>query len=234
MAVLYDGQHYLLEKYNLALAPGLKLVDPKPLTEEALAAIAAGLSQPRHGFGPLRYVRAEVQQIQSTVDSQVLLDQTFTQATLETEINRNPFPVVHLATHGQFSSNPEETFILAWDTPIAINTLNRLLRNSEQNRQDAIELLVLSACETAVGDKRAALGLAGIAVRAGARSTLASLLSLDDESSSVLMEQFYQTLTQSATTKAAALRQAQLALLQNPGYQHPRYWAPYVLVGNWL
>ena len=234
MAVLYDGQQYLVEKYNLALAPGLKLVDPKPLTERKLAAIAGGLSEARHGFTPLHYVRTEMQQIQSTVDSRVLLDQTFTQAALEAEINRHPFPVVHLATHGQFSSNPEETFILTWDTPIKINTLNRLLRNSEQNRQDAIELLVLSACETAAGDKRAALGLAGVAVRAGARSTLASLWSLDDESSAVLMEQFYQTLTQSPTTKAAALRQAQLGLLQNPGYRHPRYWAPYVLVGNWL
>ncbi|MBE9077573.1 CHAT domain-containing protein [Romeria aff. gracilis LEGE 07310] len=234
MAVLYDGQQYLVEKYNLALAPGLKLVDPKPLTGQRLAAIAAGLSEARHGFSSLDYVRAEVEQIQAAVDSRVLLNDAFTQETLETAINQTPFPVVHLATHGQFSSNLEETFVLAWDTPISISTLSRLLRNSEQNRQDAIELLVLSACETAAGDSRAALGLAGVAARAGARSILASLWNLDDETSAVLMDQFYRSLSQSSTTKATALRQAQLSLLRNPGYEHPRYWAPYVLVGNWL
>lgn len=234
VAALYDGQQYLVENYSLALAPGLKLVDPQPLQERSLAVIAAGLSEARHGFSPLDFVRSEVAQIQSTLNSRVLLDQTFTQDTLEAEINRNPFPIVHLATHGQFSSNLEDTFVLAWDTPIAINTLNRLLRNSEQNRQDAIELLVLSACQTATGDKRAALGLAGVAVRAGARSTLASLWNLDDETGSILMEQFYQALSLPETTKATALRQAQLTLLRNPGYQHPRYWAPYVLLGNWL
>lgn len=234
MAMLYDGQQYLVQKYSLALAPGLKLVDPKPLAEQRLAAITAGLSESRHGFIPLPFVDVEVEQIQSTLDSRILLNETFTESALTDAINQTPFPVVHLATHGQFSSNPEETFILAWDNPIRINTLNRLLRNSEQSRQDAIELLVLSACETATGDKQAALGLAGVAVRAGARSTLASLWNIDDETSAVLMQQFYQVLTSNPTTKASALRQAQLALLKNPRYQHPQYWAPYVLVGNWL
>ena len=234
MAMLYDGQQYLVQKYSLALAPGLKLVDPKPLAEQKLAAITAGLSESRHGFIPLPFVNVEVEQIQSTLDSRVLLNETFTESALTDAINQTPFPVVHLATHGQFSSNPEETFILAWDNPIQINTLNRLLRNSEQSRQDAIELLVLSACETATGDKQAVLGLAGVAVRAGARSTLASLWNIDDETSAVLMQQFYRVLIDNPTTKARALQQAQLALLKNPRYQHPRYWAPYVLVGNWL
>ena len=234
MATLYDGQQYLVQKYSLALAPGLKLVDPKPLAEQRLAAITAGLSESRHGFIPLPFVNVEVEQIQSTLDSRVLLNETFTESALTDAINQTPFPVVHLATHGQFSSNPEETFILAWDNPIQISALNRLLRNSEQSRQDAIELLVLSACETATGDKQAALGLAGVAVRAGARSTLASLWNIDDETSAVLMQQFYRVLTSNLHTKASALRQAQLALLKNPRYQHPRYWAPYVLVGNWL
>lgn len=234
MAVLFDGEQYLVQKYSLALAPGLKLVDPKPLVEQKLATITAGLSAPRHGFIPLPFVDVEIEQIQSTLDSRVLLNEAFTERALETAINQTPFPVVHLATHGQFSSNPEETFILAWDNPIQISALNRLLRNSEQSRQDAIELLVLSACETATGDNRAALGLAGVAVRAGARSTLASLWNLDDETSAVIMQQFYKILTDSPTTKATALQQAQLALLKNPRYQHPQYWAPYVLVGNWL
>ncbi|HCF28309.1 MAG TPA: hypothetical protein DEV81_14160, partial [Cyanobacteria bacterium UBA11049] len=98
----------------------------------------------------------------------------------------------------------------------------------------AIELLVLSACQTAAGDNRAALGLAGIAIKAGARSTVASLWSLDDESSALLMGEFYQELANRKVNKAEALRNAQLALLEEPRYSHPRFWASFVLVGNWL
>ena len=97
-----------------------------------------------------------------------------------------------------------------------------------------IELLILSACQTAAGDKRAALGLAGVAVRSGARSTIATLWSVQDESTADLMTQFYQALNQPQVTKADALRQAQLSLLHSPQYQHPFYWASFVLVGNWL
>ena len=142
--------------------------------------------------------------------------------------------MVHLATHGEFSSNPADTFILAWDDRIPLAKLNSILRNSEQSRQSAIELLVLSACETATGDSRAALGLAGVAVRAGARSTVASLWNLDDETTALIMNQFYQALKTPGISRAEALRQAQLAIINNPRYEHPRHWAPYVLIGNWL
>ena len=106
--------------------------------------------------------------------------------------------------------------------------------SSKESQKSAVELLVLSACETAAGDRRAALGLAGVAVRAGARSTLASLWSVDDESSAVLMSQFYSKLSQKKLSKAEALRQAQLALLKNPKYMVPYYWSSFVLLGNWL
>lgn len=234
MGILYDGQQYLVQKYGVALTPNLQLLDPKPLKREQIKALAAGLAEPRHGFAQLNHVKSELAQIKAQVPSSVLLDQGFTEATLQKQINSSPFPVVHLATHGQFSSNADQTFVLAWDKPIKVNELDNLLRTRSQNRPGAIELLVLSACETALGDKRAALGLAGVAVRAGARSTLASLWSLDDETSALLMSQFYQELAKTNVTKAEALRRAQLTLLQNPQYQHPRYWAPYVLVGNWL
>jgi CHAT domain-containing protein len=92
----------------------------------------------------------------------------------------------------------------------------------------------LSACQTADGDRRAALGLAGVAVRSGARSTLATLWPVDDRSTSLLMVQFYQQLSQPNHTRAEALRQAQIALLKQPNFRHPFYWAPFILVGNWL
>ncbi|MBT9313669.1 CHAT domain-containing protein [Leptothoe kymatousa] len=239
MAALYDGQQYLVEKYSVALAPGLQLVDPQPLQRKDLAVVIAGLSKARDDFSELPSVEKEVEQVKENLPSRVLLNETFTTENLESAINSTPFPLVHLATHGQFSSNPDETFVLAWDQRIAMNALNRLLRQGEQLRQNAIELLILSACQTAAGDERATLGLAGIAVQAGARSTLASLWNLDDESGAVFSDLFYRELKKSNISKAQALRNTQLRLLRdfkypNPIYAHPQYWAPYVLLGNWL
>jgi CHAT domain-containing protein len=234
IATLYDGQRYLIERYSIALSPGLQLLNPQPLQSRKLKAIVAGLTEERHGFSPLSNVGSELKEIQNEVKSQVLLNQGFTSSNLRSQVQALPFPIVHLATHGQFSSNADETFVLAWDKPIKVNELSQLLRDREDLQTQAIELLVLSACETAEGDKRAALGLAGIAVQAGARSTLASLWSLDDESGARFMGQFYRELAKGNVSKAEALRQAQLTLLRDPNFRHPRYWAPYVLLGNWL
>ncbi|MEO1765381.1 MAG: CHAT domain-containing protein, partial [Cyanobacteria bacterium J06629_18] len=87
---------------------------------------------------------------------------------------------------------------------------------------------------TAEGDKRAALGLAGVAVRSGARSTLASLWAVDDQSTSAFMVEFYKQLSQPNMSKTEALRQAQISLIKQRGFKHPFYWAPFVLIGNWL
>ncbi|WP_218616982.1 CHAT domain-containing protein [[Phormidium ambiguum] IAM M-71] len=234
MAALYDGKQYLIERYSIALAPGLRLLNPQPLQQQKLGVLAAGLTEERNGFSALSNVNLELKEIQAELKSQILLNQNFTSSTLQKQIEALPFPIVHLATHGQFSSNANETFVLAWDKKIDVNELSALLRKRDEVREEAIELLVLSACETAAGDKRAALGLAGVAVRAGARSTLASLWSLDDESGAQFMGYFYRALSDRKLSKAEALRQAQLTLLRDPNFRHPRYWAPYVLVGNWL
>ncbi|MEH2329872.1 CHAT domain-containing protein [Nostoc sp.] len=233
MAALYDGKQYLVEKYNIALTPSLQLIEPKPL-EKKLKAIVAGLSEASSGFSALPNVKLELEEIRSQVPSSILLNQEFTSKTLQNRINSLPFPIVHLATHGQFSSKAEETFIVAWNERIYVKKLSELVRTLEQNRPEAIELLILSACQTAAGDEEAALGIAGVAFQAGARSTIASLWNLDDESTAVLMGQFYQDLGNKNLTKAEVLRRAQLALLQNPKYKRPRFWAPYVLLGNWL
>lgn len=234
IAALYDGNQYLVEKYSIALTPGLELLGPRPLRQSKLKTLAAGLTEARHGFNSLPNVSDELKTIESEVPSEVLLNQTFTSSALRKQVDSVPFSVVHLATHGQFSSNADETFVLAWDKPIKLSELKDLLRSREQTRPEPIELLVLSACETAEGDKRAALGLAGVAIQAGARSTLASLWSLDDESGARLVGQFYKELATKQVTKAEALRQAQLSLLKDPDYRHPIHWAAYVLLGNWL
>jgi CHAT domain-containing protein/tetratricopeptide (TPR) repeat protein len=234
MAALYDGQQYLLEKYSVALTPSLQLLQPQALTRQKIKVLVGGLSEARQNFPPLPGVEAEVKQIESKIPAQVLLNQQFTSTALQNQIKAAPFPVVHLATHGQFSSNAEKTFILAWDTPINVKQLGELLQAREQSDRKPIELLVLSACETAAGDNRAALGLAGVAVRSGARSTLATLWPVDDQSTSSLMVGFYQALAQQQVTKAEALRDAQLALLKQPQFSHPFYWAAFLLIGNWL
>ncbi|MBD2692072.1 CHAT domain-containing protein [Anabaena catenula] len=234
MAALYDGKQYLLEKYSVALTPGLELLGPRPLRQSRLKTLVAGLAEARHGFSSLPNVNEELKAVELEVPSEVLLNETFTSGALRKQIDSLPFSVVHLATHGQFSSNADETFVLAWDKPMKVNELKDLLRSREQTRPEPIELLVLSACETAEGDKRAALGLAGVAIQAGARSTLASLWSLDDESGALLIGQFYKELATKQVTKAEALRLAQLSLLKDPDYRHPVHWASYVLLGNWL
>ncbi|HEY9603029.1 MAG TPA: CHAT domain-containing protein [Allocoleopsis sp.] len=234
MAALYDGQKYLIEKYSIALAPGLQLLQPQPLKRQQLKGLLGGLSEARQGFSALPSVAFEVNQIESEIPAQVLLDRKFTSTTIESQLNSAPFPVIHLATHGQFSSRAEDTFILTWDDRINVKQLDTLLRAREQGEVRPIELLVLSACQTATGDRRATLGLAGLAVRSGARSTLATLWSVNDRSTAFFMVEFYRELGQPGVTKAQALRSAQLALLKQPQYEHPYYWAPFILLGNWL
>jgi len=234
MAVLHDGNQFLIEKYAIAYTPGLQLLDPKPLTRGDISAFTGGLSESRQGLPALPYVETELQQIQAQVSGELLLNQDFTTTAIEQAIDSVPFPVVHLATHGQFSSKLEDTYILTWDNRLNINQLNTLLQTRAGGDRQPIELLVLSACQTATGDKRAALGLAGVAVRAGARSTLATLWFVNDAATADLMIRFYQELTDKTLTKAEALRRAQVYLLTETNHQNPVYWAPFVLVGNWL
>jgi CHAT domain-containing protein len=238
MAVLYDKQQqkYLVQKYAIALAPGLQLLDPKPLQQVRLNVLAAGVEKERslenREFIPLENVPRELESIQSEVPkSEKLLNQQFTETNLQNQLMATPFSVVHLATHGEFSSDPEKTFILTWDALLNVKRFDSLLRNSDENRSSTIELLVLSACKTAEGDKRAALGLAGVAMRAGARSTLATLWSVDDRSTADLMSEFYRELN-AGVNKAEALQRAQLAVFAKE--KSPYFWAPFVLLGNWL
>jgi CHAT domain-containing protein len=237
MAALYDGKNYLIEQYAIALSPGLQLLEPHPIANQNLRVLAAGLVQPPANFSSFPTLPAIPSEFEAIVQAGVkttqLLNQAFTQQSLEQQIKTIDFNVIHMATHGQFSSRAEETFVLAADGPINVTQFDTLLR--QKNATLPIELLVLSACQTAAGDNRATLGLAGAAVRAGARSTVASLWNVGDRSTAILMGEFYQELAQTKVTKAEALRRAQITLLKKyPNYSRPNYWAPYILIGNWL
>ncbi|HIK30224.1 MAG TPA: CHAT domain-containing protein, partial [Oscillatoriales cyanobacterium M4454_W2019_049] len=237
MAALYDGDRYLVETYAVANNSGLQLLDPpSPDTfgMRQLQLLGGGLTEARQGFAALPGVKLELEEIQQIVPGQIFLDREFTEANVQTQVDRLPFPIVHLATHGNFGSTFEETFVLTWDEKINAKELETLISTRDAQLRDPIELLVLSACQTASGDRHAVLGLAGIAVRSGARSTLASLWRVQDRSTAELMVAFYQALDRPGISKAEALRQAQLQLLHDSQYAHPFFWSAFVLVGNWL
>ena len=233
MSALYDGEKYLIEKYGIAISPGLELF-PEGLQKKQLSLLAVGLTEARQGFTPLPGVTGEMEQIAQRINSQILLNQEFTKDSFSIALNNQPFPIVHLATHGQFSSNPDETFLLTWSDRIAIQDFDLLFQKRNSGILEPIELLVMSACQTAAGDNRAALGLAGFALRSGARSTVASLWSVSDRATSELMREFYSQLSSGTVSKAEAIRQAQLKVLSNSQHKHPYFWSPFVLIGNWL
>jgi CHAT domain-containing protein len=238
MSALYDGTQYLVEKYAVTLVLGLEVRDPVPLHREKLRVLAASLTEPPKGYeqyARLANVNPELDAIQKAgVSVSFIRDSAFTRAAFNKELNQDSFQVVHLATHGQFGSDKNTTYLLAADGAIQVDDLDELFRNRRGIRTDAVELLILSACKTAAGNDRAILGIAGTTVRAGARSAIAGLWSLADAPSVKFTQTLYQFLGKPGVSRAEALRQAQQALLNDPQFNHPRYWAPYVLVGSWL
>ena len=235
MAVLYNQGQYLIQKYAISIIPSRQLLDPRS-RQQQLKVLTAGVSEAQQvegvGFKELLYVPQEFAQIQEVVDSpsEPLLNQSFTDVRLAEKIEEGAFPIVHIATHGEFSSDPSQTFILAWGKRIPVRDLDRILRINSPG--EAIELLVLSACQTAKGNRRAALGIAGVAAQAKVRTTMATLWQVDDQTTAKLMGKFYEGLREGKTI-AVALRDAELYLLHGQE-SRPHYWAPFVIVGNWL
>lgn len=140
-----------------------------PIVKQKVTALIAGLTESRQGFSALPNVKGELEEINKQVPlSSIFLDINFTKQNLSKTLTSLPFPIVHLATHGNFSSEAEDAFLLTYDGKLTIENLNQLLRSKNRSDIEPVKLLILSACQTALGDKRAALGLAGMAVRDGA------------------------------------------------------------------
>ncbi len=234
LSALHNGDRYLIEDYNVVLSPGLQLLDPRPLPRHNVSLLAGGLSKSREGFAPLPFVENEVINIAALIPNhRIYLNESLTQNQLAQDLAQIPTEIIHLATHGEFGTNANETFILTWDGQLNIDELSTLLKRQNNDRVP-VELLVLSACKTASGDSRSVLGIAGMAIRSDTRSVIAGLWSLDDRATSLFMTSLYQFFSDTTTTKSQAFRQAQLKLLRDPQFQAPYYWSPYVLVGNWL
>jgi CHAT domain-containing protein len=233
MAALHDGSSFLSEKYGLVVTPGLALVDPKPMSREKPVFLLAGLSESVQGLPALPAVEGELDALKKLYGVEPIINEEFTSNRLEQEMLERPPSVVHIASHAHFSGDARTSWILTYDKRVTMDDLSGIV-GVAKFREDAIELLVLSACETAAGDDRAALGLAGVALRAGARSTLGSLWTISDEATSILISNFYEALKEPGVSKAVALQRAQKRLLEDPRFKHPFFWSPFLIIGNWL
>lgn len=233
LAALHDGDSFLIESYALATTPGLTLVDPKPIASQSYSAMVGGISESVQGFSALPSVERELEVLKSSLNAEVWLNESFTLGNVKTGLEAGNYSVAHFATHGQFRGSYSESFLLTHDKKMTLDMLGTSIQ-SRAHDATPLELLVLSACETAAGDDRAALGLAGVAIKAGARSALASLWAVNDAATASLITEFYDSLNKRQGSKAASLKQAQIALIANREFSHPSNWAPFLMIGNWL
>ncbi len=247
-AVLHDGKRYLIEKhYALATTPSLSLTDTPEKWMPNQPILLNGLSI---GQNPLPYVKTEVEAIGRLSQSEKLLDKAFTRQNFLRKIKEQPYQVIHIATHGTFQGNPKESFLEAYNSRLTLDDLEQVARWG-RFRERPVALLTLSACESAMGNDEAALGLSGLAVKAGTISALASLWQVNDLSTCYLMEAFYHELkAQPVMAKAHALQQAQRLMLKgelnqktsvcgklpdnHDNFKHPHYWGAFLLIGYWL
>lgn len=244
MTALYDGRQFLIERYAIAMTPSINLTDFQPTDSRNLRALAAGVTDTTRvketAFEALTHVDAELAAVQDSLPrSLALKNEAFTLTRFEQALETGDYPIVHIATHGKFSAEAEDAFLVTGDNltqnqpKLTITVLDDLIRKLSD--RSPVELLVLSACQTATGDDRAALGLAGIAAQAGAKRVLASLWSVNDQATAELLRQFYQALNQPDLTKAQILQAAQTSLIRSADRSaHPGYWSAFVLIGNWL
>jgi len=253
LAALHDGNRFLIENYSLAIIPAFNLLDQRPDSLAGTKVLAMGSSEFQQA-APLPAVPTELIAINHLWEGESWLNQDFTVDNLKARRSQYPFGIVHLATHASFApGSVDASYIQFWNSQLQLNRLQEL-----DLRRPVVQLLVLSACRTALGDLNAELGFAGLAVQSGAKAALASLWSVSDTGTLLLMINFYQHL-KTAPIKVEALQQAQIAMLQGQAYlqsssvirtipsaslpselqastpvnfSHPYYWAAFTLIGN--
>ena len=178
-------------------------------------------------------VTKEILALQSILHGTRLVDAGFTLDAFRQAATAGHYRIVHVASHGIFGGSADSSYILAYDDLLTLDDLQKIL-SGEQFQKRPIEILSLSACETAAGNDRAPLGISGAAMKARAKSVLGTLWPVDDEAAVTVMTQFYTGIAQQGQTKARALQQSQVQLIRNPQMAHPFFWAPFALIGNWL
>lgn len=255
MAALHDGRGYLAERYATAVYTEVARdnLERRPSAERTLAGL--GLTRAIGEFAPLPAVRAELQAIAGIVPGEFFVDEQFSARRLQDSLSH---PLVHVASHFVFRPGTEaSSFLLLGDGDRL--TLQRI--RDERFDFSRVDLLTLSACETGVGGRdgrgQEVEGLGALVQRQGARGVIATLWPVADDSTRLFMESFYRLRDARGLTKAEALREAQVQMLRadvaaapvaergmkaatgeppRPAgrYSHPFFWAPFILMGNWL
>lgn len=233
MAALHDGKGFLVERFALASTPGLSLTDPQHIQREKIKVLLAGLTESVQGFPALINVPMELAALQELYTNTLLKDNDFRIPLMQKEMENVPYSIVHIASHGEFFDNSRDTYLLTWDEKLSMDQLEKFM-GIGKFRKEPVALLTLSACVSAAGNDRAALGLAGVAIKAGARSAVATLWYINDHTSYELVTEFYRQLKDAALSNAKALQKAQIKLLGDRNFRHPGYWSPFLLIGNWL
>jgi CHAT domain-containing protein len=233
IAALHDGRHFVIDTFALAVIPSMQLTDARPPERGRPQLLSMGLTEPAQGFSGLSHVTTEVQAIRALYGGRLLMDTQLVLPAMERELKEQNVGIVHIASHGVIDSNARDSFFVAHDEKVSLDRLSQMV-GLLQHRQTPIELIALSASETPVADDRAALGFTGLAVKAGARSALATLWYRDDLATSELVAEFYRQLRDPSITKAVALQRAQQKLLMEAGHDHPSVWAGFVLLSNWM
>lgn len=253
LAALHDGRQFLVERYNLAIIPAFNLLDRQSRVLPGLQVLAMGAAKftdnPNLPAVPLELTTITQK---GSWSGRVLLNEAFTLPQFQQARSRTPYGIVHLATHADISAKSvKDSYIQFWDRRLQLNEVRNLGLD-----KPAVQLLVLSACRTALGAPNAELGFAGLAVQSGAKAVLASLWAVDDVGTLVLMSEFYQQL-KTAPVKSNALRSTQIAMLkgdlklsnssirrvrgslpselqssQDRDLSHPYYWAAFTTIGN--
>ena len=175
-------------------------------------------------------VNDEVKSLQKDIENTTMLNQSFTYGGFKESVGSGEYSIIHIASHGYFGKSADDSFVMTYDHMLKLGDFQSLL-SSDKIKKNPIDLLTLSACQTAAGDDRALLGFSGMAIKTNALSAIGTLWSVDDVATAKFMDVFYSNLTK--LSKAQALRQAQLFLLTKDELKHPHYWSPFIMVGNW-
>jgi CHAT domain-containing protein len=257
VAAMHDGKGFLIEKYSVGLMPSISLTDTRYVNIKNSQVLALGISESTQGQSPLPAVSFELSTLVNYLwTGSKYINQSFTRQNLKNLRRQQPFSIVHMATHADISSGAiDNSYIQLWNDRLRLNQIRQLELNNPQ-----VEMLVLSACRTALGNEDAELGFAGLAVNAGVKTTVASLWFVNDTATAAFMTRFYRYLS-TASIKADAMRQAQVAMakgqisikdghlrglglvagvpfpqatvdLPDQNFSHPYFWSGFTMVGN--
>ncbi len=226
---------YLMEKYAIAILPSISFINK---TQQSVRsnlqkrALICGLTQARQGFATLKGIETQLKDIQRIIGGTMLINDKFTTLNLIKEFQYSTPDIIHIITHGNVGNTPDDIYLLTYNGRLSLNNLAAII-HSGIFREKPLDLLTLGACQTAIGDERFALGLAGIAFKTGAQNVIATLRPVEKNATNNLMKQFYKNCaSMNFSNKAIALQKAQINLYHSEKYAHPVFWSPFILLGN--